>query len=306
MGTQDPQLVVPLRLRRGARNGGFGAGCAVRREHFSSRVALLVSELPVVSAIIVVVWMVTLGIYGTRSTRILGNGLEETRRVLASTVSVFGVMAVFSMIFQVDIARGYLALALPAGLIGLVLSRLVTRRCIQRARIQGRLSSAVLAIGNRAALHNLAESFARNPADGLRLVGVCGPGISPDEVLALTPGTRVRVYCDDSDDSIVAAVRRCGADTVVLASGHLSPEEIRDLSWQLEKLDVELIVAPGMVDVAAPRLTVWLAGGQPLIRVEKPRYNGRSVSGSGRSTSASLWRSCSWPHRFFSCLPSPS
>lgn len=228
----------------------------------------------VVSAIIVVVWMVTLGIYGTRSTRILGNGLEETRRVLASTVSVFGVMAVFSMIFQVDIARGYLALALPAGLIGLVFSRMITRRYIQRARTRGRLSNAVLAIGNRAALHRLAESFVRNPADGLRLVGVCGPGISPDEVVTLSPGTRVKAYCDDSDDSIVAAVRRCGADTVVLASGHLNPDEIRDLSWQLEKLDVELIVAPGMVDVAAPRLTVWLAGGQPLIRVEKPRYNG--------------------------------
>ena len=74
-------------------------------EHFSSRVALLVSEL-----------LSGLGdhrrgvdghsghlrnpVHG-----ILGNGLEETRRVLASTVSVFGVMAVFSMIFQVDIAR---------------------------------------------------------------------------------------------------------------------------------------------------------------------------------------------------------
>lgn len=227
-----------------------------------------------VSALIALVWMITLGVYGTRSTRILGNGLEETRRVLTSTVSVFGVLAVFSMIFQVDIARGYLALALPAGLVGLVVSRLVTRRYIQRARRRGRLSNAVLAIGNRAALHNLAESFARNPADGLRLVGVCGPGIQPDEVLVLAPGTRVRAYCDDSDDSIMSAVRRCGADTVVLASGHLGPEEIRDLSWQLEKLDVELIVAPGMVDVAAPRLTVWLAGGQPLIRVEKPRYNG--------------------------------
>lgn len=256
--------------------GAVGLAQFLRFGENTSAPALRFSFLnySVVSAGIVMVWMVTLGIYGTRSTRILGNGLEETRRVLASTVSMFGVLAVFSTIFRVDIARGYLALALPAGLIGLVLSRLVTRRYIQRARSRGRLSSAVLAIGNRAALHSLAESFARNPADGLRLVGACGPGISPDEVLTLTPGKRVRVYCDDSDESIVAAVRRCGADTVVLASGHLSPEEIRDLSWQLEKLDVELIVAPGMVDVAAPRLTVWLAGGQPLIRVEKPRYNG--------------------------------
>ena len=61
---------------------------------------------------------------------------------------------------------------------------------------------------------------------------------------------------------------------MVLASGHLTSDEIRDLSWQLEKLDVDLVVAPGMVDVAAPRLDVWLVGGQSLIHVEKPQYSG--------------------------------
>ena len=29
-----------------------------------------------------------------------------------------------------------------------------------------------------------------------------------------------------------------------------------------------------MVDVAVPRLSVWLVGGQPLIHVDKPQYNG--------------------------------
>jgi exopolysaccharide biosynthesis polyprenyl glycosylphosphotransferase len=49
---------------------------------------------------------------------------------------------------------------------------------------------------------------------------------------------------------------------------------MRDLSWQLEKLNVDLDVAPGMVDVAAPRMSVWLVGGQSLIHVEKPQYSG--------------------------------
>ena len=42
----------------------------------------------------------------------------------------------------------------------------------------------------------------------------------------------------------------------------------------MEKLDVDLVVAPGMVDVAAPRMSVWLVGGQSLIHVEKPQYSG--------------------------------
>jgi exopolysaccharide biosynthesis polyprenyl glycosylphosphotransferase len=229
-----------------------------------------------ISAAIVVLWMVALGVYGTRSTRLLGNGLEESRRVVAATLSMFGVLAVVSVLLRLDIARGYLAIALPAGLLGLLVSRFVERRVVARYRSEGRLSNAVLAVGSRESLRVLAKSFARNPADGLRLVGACGPGLAGDETVTLAPGLRVRVYCDDG---IVDAVRKSGADTVVLASGHLTPDEIRDLSWHLEDEGVDLIVAPGMVDVAAPRLTVWLAGGQPLIRVEKPRYNGaKSIS----------------------------
>ncbi len=246
------------------RFGEVGAGPRFLRYTFMNYV--------VVSAMIAAIWMIALGVYGARSTRLLGNGLEESRRVLSATLSMFGVLAVFAMLLRIEIARGYLAIALPVGLLGLLSSRWIERRIVAKLRREGRLSNAVLAIGSRSALHELAESFARHPADGLRLVGACGPGLQYNDEVTLAPGVSVRVFCDG--DGIAEAVQRSGADTVVLASGHLSPEAIRDLSWQLDKVDVDLIVAPGMVDVAAPRLTVWLAGGQPLIRVEKPRYNG--------------------------------
>ncbi|MGB0971969.1 MAG: sugar transferase, partial [Mycobacterium sp.] len=49
---------------------------------------------------------------------------------------------------------------------------------------------------------------------------------------------------------------------------------IRDLSWELEKLDVDLLVAPGVVDIAGPRLQMRPVCGLPLIHVEKPQYHG--------------------------------
>jgi exopolysaccharide biosynthesis polyprenyl glycosylphosphotransferase len=65
------------------------------------------------------------------------------------------------------------------------------------------------------------------------------------------------------------------ADTVALtSSGELGPEGIRDLSWQLEKLGVDLVVSPGIVDVAGPRLTVRPVADLPLIHVDKPQYHG--------------------------------
>jgi FlaA1/EpsC-like NDP-sugar epimerase len=82
------------------------------------------------SVIIVVIWLLALTINGSRSPRIVGNGLEESKRIVSATISVFGVLAVFSMFFQLDIARGYLAIALPLGLVALLLSRWVVRRFV--------------------------------------------------------------------------------------------------------------------------------------------------------------------------------
>lgn len=238
----------------------------LRFGQLSSDDLLRVSRLNyfVVSAVIVIIWMAALTINASRSPNVFGNGLDESRKVFTATFAVFGVLAVISILLKFDVARGYLAIALPFGLIGLLLSRWAARRYIVHARLRGSFSNAVLAVGNPRSVRQLAESFTRNPADGLRLVGAYGPGLQND-------GDSGPLVFDDCE--ITEAVRRCGADTVVLTSGHLTPDEIRDLSWELEKVDVDLILAPGMVDVASPRLRVQLAAGQPLIHVEKPQYS---------------------------------
>jgi exopolysaccharide biosynthesis polyprenyl glycosylphosphotransferase len=49
---------------------------------------------------------------------------------------------------------------------------------------------------------------------------------------------------------------------------------MRELSWELEKLNIDLLVAPGVIDVAGPRLHMRPVAGLPLIHVEKPQYHG--------------------------------
>ena len=60
----------------------------------------------------------------------------------------------------------------------------------------------------------------------------------------------------------------------VTATERLDGRGIRDLSWELEKLDIDLLVAPGVVDIAGPRLQMRPVAGLPLIHVEKPQYHG--------------------------------
>jgi exopolysaccharide biosynthesis polyprenyl glycosylphosphotransferase len=49
---------------------------------------------------------------------------------------------------------------------------------------------------------------------------------------------------------------------------------MRELSWDLEGLNVDMLVAPGVADVAGPRMMVRPVAGLPLLHIDKPRYEG--------------------------------
>lgn len=49
---------------------------------------------------------------------------------------------------------------------------------------------------------------------------------------------------------------------------------MRELSWELDKLGMDMVVSPSVIDVAGPRLTMRPVAGLPLIHVERPQYSG--------------------------------
>jgi exopolysaccharide biosynthesis polyprenyl glycosylphosphotransferase len=70
-------------------------------------------------------------------------------------------------------------------------------------------------------------------------------------------------------------LRTIGADTVLATSSdHLPPERIRDLAWQLEPRQHELVLAPALTDVGGSRIHLRPVAGLPLIHVETPHYRG--------------------------------
>ncbi len=228
-----------------------------------------------VSVLIAFAWSLVLAIYHTRAQQVIGAGPEEFRRVWTATLSVFGVIAVISTLFRLDIARGYLAIAFPLGFLALSVNRHLARMYVAAQRRRGRFMTAVLAVGEAQSVTALAQSLTRHPADGYTVVGLCTPGVPQREDMVLVvPGLGpLRVFPYEA--GIRQAITASHADTVALTSaGELGPEGIRDLSWQLEKLGVDLVVSPGIVDVAGPRLTVRPVADLPLIHVDKPQYQG--------------------------------
>ena len=231
-------------------------------------------DYTVVSFAIAALWLSALAINRSRSPRIIGSGAEEYRRVWLATLSVFGGVAIISMLFKLEIARGYLMIALPAGLIFLTISRWSARQVVAVSRRKrGSCITRVLVVGNSGAVRDLTKSLARKSGSEYQIVGACIPGPIQRRSVDVPGVGSVPTFGDESN--VVEAVLATGSQAVaVTATERLDGRGIRDLSWQLEKLDIDLLVSPGVVDIAGPRLQMRPVCGLPLIHVEKPQYSG--------------------------------
>ncbi|XAS65013.1 sugar transferase [Micrococcaceae bacterium Sec5.8] len=225
-----------------------------------------------VSLLIAVAWMVALGTYRTRDARIVGIGVDEYKRVVSATVALLGVLAMLCLLFQVDIARSYFALAFPLGMAGLIASRWALRRWLSRQRTKGHYLSQVLVLGKPKDVSYVVNQIEKKSGAAYRVVGVCLTGNPGMKWLSL--GRRAVPVVQESG-SIVDAVRELGADAVIVAGpGKGGGKYIQELGWQLEESSTELILTTGLTNVAGPRIHARPVEGLPLMHVELPQYTG--------------------------------
>jgi exopolysaccharide biosynthesis polyprenyl glycosylphosphotransferase len=224
------------------------------------------------SLLFMVLWMSFLAVFHTRSTRIIGAGIDEYRRIASASFWTFGTLAMATLLARIFLARGYLAVALPVGTIALLLSRALWRHHIAEKRVYGKYQTKVLAIGDRRAVSHLAHELTRNPRDGYVVLGVGIPGYGPSRGKKLiVHGREIPILGDEMH--ALAAIGHCGADAVaVTGTERFGVQGIRQLMWRLETVDVDLVVAPGVMDVAEGRLALRPVAGFPLLHVEKPQY----------------------------------
>lgn len=230
--------------------------------------------VPTFSVLFAVGWLYALASSRSRSPRVIGSGFEEYRRVISASFWTFGAIAIVTLLLRVDIARGYLAVALPVGTMGLVLARYGWRKHISSRRGQGHYQTAVLAFGDLAAVRELAAELTRNPREGFQIVGVgvAGYGEPRGEYLSIDGGG---IPIIGGEAHVVDATHTCGADTVMITSADsFGVRGVQRLAWELEPMGVDLILATGVADVALSRLVMRPISGLPLLHVEKPQYHG--------------------------------
>jgi exopolysaccharide biosynthesis polyprenyl glycosylphosphotransferase len=227
-----------------------------------------------VSIVVAACWITALSINNSRSHRIIGAGAEEYRRVWLGTVWVFGAVAIVSMLFKLEIARGYLMIALPTGLALLTTVRWAARRVVTRERKKyGHCVTRVVVVGSPTTSRDLALALSRDLSCGYQVSGIWIADSDSPETMTVPGLGQVPTF--GADLSAVDVVRATKSHVVaVAATDRLNGDGLRRLSWDLEKLDLDMLVAPGVIDVAGPRLHMSPVAGLPLIHVEKPQYHG--------------------------------
>src|SRR5690606_26633735 len=133
----------------------------------------------------------------------------------------------------------------------------------------------VLVVSSLEALPEVQAMLSSRPTLGCDVVGVCVPAVAVgtlDAALvrgAVLPGTDVPFLGDTT--GLRTAALDVDADTVLaVGDGLTRPSDVRQMTWDLHGSEADLIVAPSLVDVAAPRVQMTVVDGLPLVHVDEP------------------------------------
>ena len=177
-------------------------------------------------------WLVCLAVERAYSMRILGIGSTEYRNVARATVLLFGGAAIVALLTRGQLARGFLAVAFPLGLVLLVLGRLMNRWLLLHERRRGRFSEPVVVVGSSAEVDSVVEVISRLPAAGFQVVAV----VTADDnasTFELPDGRVVPQLGKVKRAASVAIQHRAGA-LVVAGRTLVGQQTLRRYGWELE------------------------------------------------------------------------
>lgn len=217
-------------------------------------------------------WVVTMALCGVYEWRSLGNGSDEYRRIVDAAFRFLAMVAIVAVALRLTLARGMILIALPLATLLTVGWHYVCRQWLHRRRARGDCSHRVLVVGSERQVADLVRHFRSAPYAGFQVVGACLPGWRQE--LRLGEDT---IPVVGTPESVAVAMRALRADTVAVADHEaLSNGALRRLGWQLERSGADLMVAPSVIEVAGPRISIRPVAGLPLLHVEEPTLTGVS------------------------------
>ena len=250
---------------------GLGATSAALILRFgSSGIEPYMRDYLLLTLLLPVAWIASLSVNRAYEPRHLFVGTDEYIRVFRAGIGLTAALAIFSFSFDLRLARGYVIIAMPLATVVALAVRYLLRQLLHRSWAQGKRLHRVILVGHERAVADMSRRLSGERHHGLGVIGACLPDRQRGNVYVSGLPTIYGTF-----DEVASAVSRSDADTVVVLScPEIDGAALRRLAWQLERDDVDLIVASTLVDVAGDRTTIQPVDGLPMLHVEHPRLKG--------------------------------
>jgi FlaA1/EpsC-like NDP-sugar epimerase len=209
-------------------------------------------------------WLIALGMSRAYDIGPFGTEPGEMRRVVSAAAHFLAVIAVAYYVIHLErLGRAFLIVIIPLATAFTLVGRFAARGWLQTRRRRGHMVRRAVMLGPRKQAEALAAHLVAHPGTGIRPIAA----LVPDAVDALVAGDR-RIPVIGSPDDVLDALAATRAD-LLLITASLAPGELRKLTWQLEGSGTDVIVAPTIGRVIAPRFDVRPVAGLPLLYIDR-------------------------------------
>jgi exopolysaccharide biosynthesis polyprenyl glycosylphosphotransferase len=220
-------------------------------------------EIPAALAVIPL-WLGLFYVAGAYRPEYLNAGGDAFRRFVAGVMAGVLALGFVSFLFNLQLARLFVAFLAGLVFLGGGALRLGVRRYLRACHRRGEMIQRTLIVGSDDDAVQLAAALSSAPDSSYVVVGylderrrvgdeVDGRPVlgRPNDVLQLCHAYRVGV--------------------VVASPAGVSPGTLRDLTIALEGSEVDLAVAPSLFEVVTRRMTIETVGNVPLLHVDQIR-----------------------------------
>lgn len=222
----------------------------------------------VVLLVVGLTWLVALDAADTRDRHIVGHGIVEYQRIVRASFVAWGSVLALAFFLQMNLARSLFIVALPLGVVLLIVSRSAWRQWLRRRQLRDSYVHRTVVIGEESKIAHVIRMIGRSKGTDLRLVGAVTSGGGADVAI---DGLPVIGDYENAADAVSSA----RADTVIIAGADdLDPLTLRRLGWAMAERDVNWVVAPALTDIAGPRIHTRPVAGLPLVHVSFPKLEG--------------------------------
>lgn len=216
-------------------------------------------------------WLIFLGIFKSRDTKIIGSDVVEYRRVLSASLSVVGTLAFFALFFKVDVSRVYVSEVIVFGHILLVLERTLGKAWLLKQRKAGRLRRRVAIFGPSLEIElQIAQYNSSKESEFEPVLTIEG-----EETLTLKHISNQKTWSIGLIQ-LAEILTTEGIELLqVVGSDINSTRNNRRLYWALDGSDVSLMVSPAITGVSSAKLNTRIIAGSPQLEISPTKFSGR-------------------------------